>query len=127
MLTPVGMMEKAKKTVSYLKGHYRAIYETKERIKSVLDQLNHEYDVIYVLISNDEMSEILTIAVHEYTYKHSNSNIRIIHSKKDVDIKDYKSPVLLHMTEYNDIMNEEISTMYSDLGNIEIVNMMERL
>ena len=71
MLTPVGMMEKAKKTVSYLKAHYRAIYETKEKIKSVLDELCREHDVIYVLMSNDEMSEILSIAVHEYKSTHS--------------------------------------------------------
>ncbi len=34
MLTPVGMLAKAKKTVRYLKIHYRAIFETKEKIKS---------------------------------------------------------------------------------------------
>ena len=72
MLTPVGMMEKAKKTVGYLKAHYRAIYETKEKIKSVLDELCREHDVIYVLMGNDEMSEILAIAVDEYKNKHKN-------------------------------------------------------
>lgn len=127
MLTPVGMMEKAQKTVSYLKAHYRAIYETKEKIKAVLDELIDENDVIYVLMSNDEMGEILDIAVHEYTSKHSNSNIKIVYSNNDVDVKDYKSPILLHMTEYHYLMNEEVSTMYGEIGNIKIVNMMERL
>ena len=36
MLTPVGMVEKAKKTVSYLKVHYRAIYQTKEKSRKIL-------------------------------------------------------------------------------------------
>ena len=48
MLTPVGIIEKAKKTVSYVKAHYRAIYDTKEKIKSVLVELALEYDDIFV-------------------------------------------------------------------------------
>lgn len=139
MLTPVGMMEKAKKTVSYLKGHYRAIFETKEKIKSVLDKLAQDNDVIYVLASNDEMGEILSIAVNEYTANHSKqrqmasdlsyveSKIMIIQSRIDIDEKKYDSPILLHMTEYHDIMNEEIIGMYGDMVNLEIVNMTERL
>lgn len=127
MLTPVGMMEKASKTVLYLKAHYKAIFETKEKIMSVLDELNHEYDVIYVLISNDEMSEILTIAVNEYKVKCARTNIIMINSLVDIDMKEYKTPILLHLTEYQDNINEEISTIYGENGKIVIVNMMERL
>lgn len=122
MLTPVGMMEKAKKTVAYLKAHYRAIYETKEKIKSVIDECNKIKDVIYVLVDNDEMGEILTIAVHEYKSKHSKSNIKIIHSSLDIEKKKYNSPILLHMTD-----NEEVIGMHGDIDNLEIVNMTERL
>lgn len=136
MLTPVGLMEKGKKTVSYLKAHYRAIYGTKEKIKSIIDKLGKKHDIIYVLILDDEMSGILTIAVDEYKSNHSNSKqgqttshlsyvepkIKIIHSSIDIDEKKYKSPILLHMTE-----NEEIIDMYGDIDNLEIVNMTERL
>lgn len=127
MLTPVGMMEKAKKTVRYLKGHYRAIYETKEKIKAYLDKLNTEHDTIYVLMNNDEMSEILALAVNEYKSKLINSDIRIIQSMVDVDIKRNKLPILLHMTVDVDIMNNSVINDYEDIGDIKIVNLVEIL
>ena len=132
MLTPVGMMEKAQKTVRYLKGHYRAIFETKEKIKSILDELKDEYDIIYVLMCSDEMNEILTIAVQEYKSKHDNSNIVMIQSVVDIDVKNYKSPVLLHMTVSDQVMNEDIINEedfieYGDIGNIKVINLVEIL
>ncbi len=139
MLTPVGMMEKAQKTVRYLKGHYRAIYETKEKIKSILDELNQENDVIYVLMGNDEMSEILSVAIHEYKSKHSiqphtvnrssygNANIKMIQSIVDIDVKDYETPVLLHMMVDYDIMNEDVIKSYTDNSNLKIMNLVETL
>ena len=139
MLTPVGMMEKAQKTVRYLKGHYRAIYETKEKIKSILDELNQENDVIYVLMGNDEMSEILSVAIHEYKSKHSiqrqtanrssyeNANIKMIQSIVDIDVKDYETPVLLHMMVDYDIMNEDVIKSYIDNSNLKIMNLVETL
>jgi DNA-binding MarR family transcriptional regulator len=139
MLTPVGMMEKAQKTVRYLKGHYRAIYETKEKIKSILDELNQENDVIYVLMGNDEMSEILSVAIHEYKSKHSiqrqtanrssygNANIKMIQSIVDIDAKDYETPVLLHMMVDYDIMNEDVIKSYIDNSNLKIINLVETL
>ncbi len=66
MLTPNGMLEKAKKTVSYLKGHYRAIYESKEKIKRLIDQLAKRYDYIVVLKNKDEFGAIVDIALSEY-------------------------------------------------------------
>src|SRR6056297_3928555 len=49
MLTPVGIMEKAKKTSKYIKVHYNAINQTKEKLKEVLEEINKEYDTTYVL------------------------------------------------------------------------------
>lgn len=121
MLTPVGMMEKAKKTAIYLKAHYRAIFETKEKIKSIISELDNEYDVIYVLISNDEMGEILTIAVHEYKSKHRNSNVKIISGNKDIDERN-KSSILLHMTD-----SYEVSETYGKMDKVDIVNLTEKL
>lgn len=122
MLTPVGMMEKAQKTVRYLQIHYRAIYETKEKIKTVLEESSREYDVIYVLVDNNEMSEILTLAVHEFKTNHKKTNINIIQSMVDIDLKDYKPLVLLHMN-----VNEEAFIEYENVANLKIINLVERL
>lgn len=122
MLTPVGMMEKAKKTVKYLKAHYRVIFDTKEKIKTVMNNLHQVNDVIYVLMCNDEISEILTIAVYEYTSKHGEKNINIINSKNDIEEMNYNSPILLHINANEDILKE-----YINIAGLEIVNLAEIL
>jgi len=122
MLTPVGMMEKAKKTVSYLKGHYRAIFETKEKVKLVLDKLEQDYDPIFILTSDDEMGEILRIAVQEFQSKHSKSKIKIIHNKYDLATVDSSSSILLHMN-----LDEEALTECDCIENLAIVNLLEYL
>lgn len=122
MLTPVGMMEKAKKTVSYLKAHYRAIYQTKEKIKDVLEELNQQHDAIFVLFSDDEMAEVLSIAVSEFQANQSKSKIKIIDDKKKNEIKSFMSPVLVHMA-----LDEEILKEYVDIVDLKSVNLTDRL
>lgn len=91
MLTPVGMMEKAKKTVSYLKAHYKAIYETKEKIKSVLVEISLEYDdIFFVLKSDDEMGEVIGVAVSEYLSEHKSEKVKMISRNSVFDIKKSK-------------------------------------
>jgi DNA-binding MarR family transcriptional regulator len=65
MLTPAGMMAKAKKTVRYLKVHYRAIYETKEKIKVLFLELLDEYEMIYLFIDDEEILAIMNLAIEE--------------------------------------------------------------
>lgn len=96
MLTPVGMMEKAKKTVSYLKVHYRAIYETKEKVKYLLDNLEENYDAIFILLPKDEMGEIIKVAIDEYQMNRK-KNINLIYEKEDVIAENNKNVILLHM------------------------------
>lgn len=132
MLTPIGMMEKAQKTVRYLKGHYRAIYETKEKIKAYMDELIRGYDVIYVLMSNDEMGEILNLAVHEYKTKHSKSNIKLINSMADIDVNMSKHSVIIHMRAYNDFVsdgfiNEDVINEYKSITNLDVLNLLEKI
>ncbi len=122
MLTPVGMMEKAKKTVSYLKAHYRAIYLTKEKIKDVLEELDQEHDAIFVLLSDDEMAEVLSIAVSEFKSDHNKAKIKMIDNKKKNEMKSFKSPVLVHMA-----VDEEILKEYVAIVDLKIVNLTERL
>jgi len=124
MLTPAGMMEKAQKTVRYLKIHYRAIYETKEKIKDILDKYVQNYDVIYILMNNDEMSEILSLAVSEFKTKHGKSNIKMIYSMADINVKDYKSPALLYMPEY---INDYVINDNEHIKKCEIINLAEIL
>lgn len=126
MLTPVGMMEKAQKTVKYLKAHYRAIFETKEDIKTIINSYDQEGYAVYVLISDDEMGEILNSSVHEYKLKHSKSDIKIIISIQEIDMDNNKPSILLHMTMSEDI-NNEILKEYGDIENIEVIDITEQL
>ena len=73
-------------------------------------------------MKNDEMSEILSIAVHELKSMYGKPNIVMIQSVVDIDDKDYKSPVLLHMT-----LNEEVFIEYEHIANLKIVNLVEAL
>lgn len=119
MLTPVGIMEKAKKTVSYLKVHYRAIYETKEKIKELLNSLRENYDDIFILLSDDEMGEIIKVAVDEYTLDNK-INIKLIRKKEDVSIhKDIKNIVIHMLTEDNEVKS------YFENRGVEVYSILE--
>lgn len=122
MLTPIGMMEKAKKTIRYLKVHYRVIYETKEKIKTVINELDQEHDVIFVLICDDEMGEIIRVAVEELQSRHNESKVKIIDKKKRLDIQEFDSPVLLHMS-----VDAGVLKGYVELTGMKVVNLLERL
>lgn len=122
MLTPAGMMEKAKKTVSYLKIHYRAIYETKEKIKIILNELAQRYDVIFVLMSDSELSQIIEITIDEYKIVNKNSNIIIIPNNNIPVIENTKQPVLIHMA-----VNIESLKYYIENFEGEIINLAEKL
>lgn len=122
MLTPVGMMEKAKKTVSYLKAHYRAIYQTKEKIKAVFKELDQEHDAIFVLMCDDEVSEMIGIAVEEFRSNNNKSSIRVMDNKNKNKIKSFKSPVLVHMTAEEETLKE-----YQNIVDLKILNLTEKL
>jgi DNA-binding MarR family transcriptional regulator len=65
MLTPMGMMAKAKKTVSYLKAHYKAIDSSKQTLKKLLNKLNGKYKKIYIFIEDQDIREVIDIVIHE--------------------------------------------------------------
>lgn len=122
MLTPVGMMEKAKKTVNYLKIHYRAIFQTKEKIKSILEELAQDHDVVFILISEDEMGEMIEIAVDEFNFSHIDSNIVVIDKKNLDSVKGFIYPALVHMS-----LDEEVLNKYSEGTKLKFINLSERL
>ena len=51
------MLEKEKKTAKYVKVHYRAIYETKEKVKRILGKVSLEYE------KESELSCVRTLRV----------------------------------------------------------------
>ena len=103
MLTPMGVKEKTKKTINYLKVHYQVIDETKEKIKMKLDEVVERYEHVYVMLSEDEMGEIVRVAVQEYKHTHKGAKISVIEKVSDV-VRGRNSVAVLHMgTEIDDI------------------------
>lgn len=122
ILTPKGMMEKAKKTVSYLKIHYKAIDQTKEKIKAVLAELNQKYDAIFVFISNDEMGEVIGMAIEEFELSHLNLKIEVSRQMRKFDTKYFVSPVLLYMD-----VDEKTVIEFNKLEGLIVVNLAEKI
>lgn len=122
MLTPVGLMEKAKKTVSYLRAHYKAIYETKEKIKAVLEDLKNNHDVIFILMNDDEMSKVMGIALDELDKHHGQSKVIVVDRGENLDYNGFHSPVLVHMME-----SEEALQVVEEDEGLVVINLMERV
>lgn len=122
MLTPGGMMEKAKKTVKYLKFHYRAIYEMKEKIKSVLEELGRAYDGIFLLCGDNEMGEVLGIAVDEYHAMQGVKKIRTLDNDTKLDFAQLKAPVMIHMMMEDDLLEE-----YKRVKGLEVIDLTQKL
>jgi len=91
MLTPQGMVEKANKTVNYIKRHYNAINQTKETMKTILAQLLTQYPALYILRTHDEVGNLMITAVEEMTTETSKA-ITFIDTMEEV--KDKHIPVV---------------------------------
>ena len=65
MLTPKGMVEKANKTVTYIKRHYHAIHQTKEAMKATINNILQEHQQVYVFQTDDEISRLVVTALDE--------------------------------------------------------------
>jgi len=122
MLTPVGMMEKTKKTLNYLKVHYRAIYELKEKIKSILDELIQKHDVVFILMQDDEIKEMLCSAVSEFQVDHSESNIKIVDDIEEKEIKGVKHPILVYLME-----DEKVLEAYAKYEDLKLMNLTDKI
>jgi DNA-binding MarR family transcriptional regulator len=80
MLTPVGLAEKAAKTVRYIRNHYHIIQETKEKIRQKLEYYHQQYAVLYICKSGNELDNLVKAAVDEYLGKHPDHHIQMISS-----------------------------------------------
>lgn len=122
MLTPAGIMEKAKKTVSYLKVHYREIYKTKEKIKEILGELFQKYDTIFVWINDNEVKEIIYISIDEFKFFNEKSKIIVIENEWQLSMEKAELSVLICME-----IHEEDLKRYVDMNQIKRINLAERL
>jgi DNA-binding Lrp family transcriptional regulator len=123
MLTPSGMVGKAKKTVEYLKVHYRAIYETREKIKLILGNVSLEYEKIIVLKSDDEMGNLIELAVNEYRTENKNVRIKVVDENYRFDsLRSQKNMVVLHGVE-----NQELVENILKSSSLHIINILEKL
>ena len=120
------MMEKAKKTVSYLKGHYRVIFETKEKIKSAINELSQEYENMIILKSDDEIGQIVQIALSEYHSKNNSMSIKVFNETFDDKttqlLMNAENAVLVYAVEDMKLIDE-----LKSINKVEIVNLIERL
>jgi len=122
MLTPAGIMEKTKKTGNYIKIHYNAINETKEKIKRALEEINKEYDTTYVLKVKNDINQVLNATLDEYIGKDADFDIRVVDINQKLKIDDKKSSVLVYLSEDEDIVEE-----YKKIDKLDIVNLLERI
>lgn len=65
MLTPKGIMEKAEKTLRYVKRHYAALSEARAKMREALSVLLAAHEQLYVLVPDDEMGHLVRLAVQE--------------------------------------------------------------
>lgn len=121
ILTPDGLKEKTKKTVRYLKMHYRAIYQTKEKIKEILLELASSHDAIFVLKSADELGEIMAIAINELDLSQK-EKVVVVHKHEKWTLNSYQSPVMVC-----DFEDESKFESIQDQVPLTFVHLMDRL
>lgn len=103
MLTPAGILEKAQKTVKYVKVHYTIIEKMKEDIKFCLKTLLNQHDSLYFIHSEDEFSRLTELALREMNAKENGS---IIYIQTVEEIEKLDIPILHVGMEFkNDISN----------------------
>ena len=115
MLTPKGIVEKGKKTVKYLKGHYRAIYETKERIKEIFDELSLRYDNIMIVKSDDEIGHIVGIALEEYKQGKNYGKLKILKNSDEIlEYRELENTVFVYGSFEDKRVNGELEGIGED-------------
>jgi DNA-binding MarR family transcriptional regulator len=100
MLTPVGMAEKALKTVRYIRNHYQIIQETKAKIIFKLDQYHQQFPIIYFCLPENELDSLVKTATDEYLARHPQRIVRLITSRdieKASQMPDAASAVILYL------------------------------
>ncbi len=97
MLTPVGIMEKANKTVSYLKAHYKAIDRSKQVFKSLFKELNEGYNMIYLSINDHELKEVLELSLYELYRENVLIQYEFIDTLDKMNLGEYQKVILVYL------------------------------
>lgn len=117
MLTPAGITEKVRKTSNYIKIHYNYINEATEKIRSVLMNVVKKNGEICVLLENDEISELVKLAVEKIEDK---KHIKIIEGFRtdceyslfnDIHIEDNKTIIALSVEVYNELTLRQLKSV----------------
>ena len=64
VLTPAGIKEKTKKTLSYVKKSYQAILKLQDRIRNIVNEIEDEKDII-ILGEKNEVHQIVSSVLAE--------------------------------------------------------------
>ena len=121
MLTPQGIINKSKKTVNYLKSHYKVICDTKKRIKVILENTTNKYNKLFILKSNNEMGDILLTATKEFIKENKTTNIYIVNDVFALDEEQkQEDTVLIHIIDDYELIKD-----LKDKYEIKLLNILE--
>ncbi|MFV0440458.1 MAG: winged helix-turn-helix transcriptional regulator [Lachnospirales bacterium] len=126
MLTPVGIIEKTKKTERYIKYHYRVIYETKKKINDILIQLSKSFDNIYVLKNDEVFSEIIDVVIDELKSNKLDSNFILLNSLENLNLVNNSKEVIVYMTQ-NENLFLDLEKINNATTSLETINLSELL
>lgn len=98
MLTQKGIVEKLQKTSNYIKSNYNYIISTQAKIRVVLESLVSKQGDIYILLEEDEISEIIKLSIE------TNDRIKFISQNDNFDKS--KTVVVLNINTYNKFKKE---------------------
>ncbi|HEY5586308.1 MAG TPA: winged helix-turn-helix transcriptional regulator [Ruminiclostridium sp.] len=126
MLTPAGIAEKVRKTSDYIKIHYNYINETTKKIKNVLLKTIEQNGDICILLEQDEISELVKLAVSEIDNKKDVGVIEVIQNDRwnqtndddgentafyNIHIKDNKIIIAVSIQTYNELAQRQFRTV----------------
>jgi len=89
-LTPKGMKEKAERTLQYIKISYDTVIKLTERIRSLSDFYQKQGKKIYIVGPEDEVMEIVKLALKEYSMAEVNLNQGVIFYWREESISKWK-------------------------------------
>lgn len=126
MLTPAGVAEKIRKTSSYIKIHYNYINETTEKIKNLLLNVVKQNGEICVLLENDEISELVKLAVEKLddkkhieiidgirngSWNQANENTNKYVEYENIAFNSSKTVIAVSIETYNELIKRQIKSV----------------
>jgi len=111
MLTPKGLVEKAEKTVHYIRRYYSALQDTKTQIRNKLEQHGKDYPQIIVVTPESELKELIDMAIHEYMTEKPQTKVTMV-DQVDLDKLDLnqQKTIFLYLPEEHAQTNSFIET-----------------